>query len=954
MININRIKSASFQLVESPRYPSIQLALGLISALGILYLTKKESSFFSDKKIFLRYGTLSSLSFMAFNFHLRNSIDSLKSKGADGYYQLAQTALKHECLSHYYDYMELCRNSCPGDNQAEKLYHVAQIASKYKNDAIHTQYMELCRDSCSGDNQAEKLYHVAQIASKYKNDAIHTQYMELCRDSCSGDNQAEKFYQVAEIELIKYPYIQKYCKNLTSIARKRKLDPVIGRDKEIIKTIQVLSCLNKSNPVLIGKPGVGKTAIAEGIAQRLVKGDVPDTLKNKQLLALDMGSLREGTTFHTEVTARLKSILQEVEQSAGKIILFVNNVHTLVGPDRMLGYATDAADLLTTALGKGKLSCIGETTLNEYKKYIEENAALERCFQQVIVEEPTLEDSIAILSGLREKYEIYHGVRITEGALHAAVFLSNRYITDRFLPDKAIDLIDEAASLIKMQLGSRPLPIDFKERELANLIVKQEGLKREDTEAAKKEREKLNQEIGRLKEELSILSLKWSQEKELIQKLKDKKNQLETLRFQEEEAERKADYNKVAEIRYSILPKLKEELQEDQKNLNQQDNRLLQEEVDENLISQVVSKWTGIPIQKMLASDAKKLLQLEEELSHRVIGQEIAVKTVSEAIRRSRAGLSDPDRPIGVFLFAGPTGVGKTELAKALADNLFSQEKALIRLDMSEYKEPHSFSKLIGSPPGYINHDEGGQLTEAIKRRPEAVVLFDEIEKAHSDVFNVLLQIFDEGRLTDGKGETIDCTNALFIMTSNLGSPELLERALNDLSNDEIVRMVEPILQELPKDEIVAIVEPALKKHFNPEFLNRLDDVLPFLPLEKKNTEEISKLQLLKIKKRLLNKAILLEWTQEVLSYLGKKGYNPSYGVRPFKRLIEQEVVNPLSKALLAKRLSKEHRVKLSIRDDKIIFDFSKIDGSALLSHTSTREIPSQSVSSSSSSSSSS
>jgi len=698
--------------------------------------------------------------------------------------------------------------------------------------------------------------------------------------------------------------IEKFCKNLTNLAKKGKLDPVIGRDDEIRRTIQVLSRRTKNNPMLIGEPGVGKTAIAEGLAHRIIQGDVPDSLKNKQLVSLDMGSLVAGTKFRGEFEERLKGLLEDVEKSDGNIILFIDEVHTLIGAGSAEG-SMDAANLLKPALARGSLHCIGATTLNEFQKYIEKDAALERRFQKVTVSEPNLEDAIMILRGLKERYEIFHGVNITEDALHAAVFLSDRYITDRRLPDKAIDLIDEAASMIRMQLGSLPLPIDKKERELASHIVKLEALKKEGTGNT----ESTEKEIAKLKEELSCLKAKWEGEKGAIQNLKEKKNKLETLKFAEEEAERKADYNRVAELRYQEIPAILEEIKASESALQKLNERLLQEEVDDKLIAEIVAKWTGIPIDKMLEEEAEKLLHLEESLEKRVVGQPLALKAVSDAIRRSRAGLSDPNRPVGVFLFLGPTGVGKTELVKALSNSLFDKDDAIIRLDMTEYMEKHSAAKLIGAPPGYVGYDEGGQLTEALRRKPYSIVLLDEVEKAHPDVFNILLQIFDDGRVTDSKGRGVNCKNAIFIMTSNLGSSEILSQMESKT--------------DLEKEDILKIVDPILKSHFRPEFLNRIDEILPFSPLKLKDMEKIVALQLGGLSNRLKERQIKVDIDPKVIVHLAETGYDPIFGARPLKRLIQDKVVNPLSMALLEGKILDSSNLKVIGKEDNGKFKIS-------------------------------
>ncbi len=765
----------------------------------------------------------------------------------------------------------------------KRIYEAEKLAKSWKDEYVATDHLLLVCWQHTGEPFAswKKSIPVSTVEKKIQ---------ELRKGSHMDSPNAESSLNA----------IQKYCKNLTQLAKDGKLDPVIGRDEEIRRTMQVLSRRTKNNPLLIGEPGVGKTAIAEGLALRIIQGDVPDSLQGKQLFALDMGSLIAGTKYRGEFEERLKGILKEVEQAEGNILLFIDEVHTLVGAGASEG-AMDAANLLKPALARGTLHCVGATTLNEYKKYIEKDPALERRFQTVLVPEPSIEDALAILRGLRERYENFHGVRITEDALHAAVILSNRYIPDRRLPDKAIDLIDEAASMIRMQIGSLPLPIDIKERELATLIVKQEGLKREEMPSNQKELEKLSKEIDSLKENLKILRQRWNQEKELIAVVKEKKGKLETIRFQEEEAERTGDYNKVAELRYGILPKIKGEIEEAEKKLGSQEHRLLKEEVDEQLIAHIVAKWTGIPVQKMLQSEKDKFLHLEKTLEKRVVSQEFAIQSISEAIRRSRAGLNDPTRPLGVFLFVGPTGVGKTELAKALAEQLFNQEESLIRIDMSEYMEKHSVSRMIGSPPGYVGHEEGGQLTEAIRRRPYSVVLLDEIEKAHHDVFNILLQIFDDGRITDSQGRTINCKNALFIMTSNLGSEALIESLKAKKGKQD-------------KETILHTLEPILSRHFKPEFLNRLDDILPFLPLQEKDMEQIAVIQINKVANRLKEKHIQLHTSKEALAYLAKEGYDPLFGARPLKRFIQNFVVNPLATALLEGKIHPHKTVEITLK----------------------------------------
>jgi ATP-dependent Clp protease ATP-binding subunit ClpB len=687
-----------------------------------------------------------------------------------------------------------------------------------------------------------------------------------------------------------YQALERFGRDLTDLAAKGKVDPVIGRDDEIRRVIQVLSRRTKNNPVLIGEPGVGKTAIVEGLAQRIIRGDVPEGLKKKRVVALDMGALIAGAKYRGEFEERLKAVLKEVQESAGDIILFIDEMHTVVGAGKAEG-AMDAGNLLKPMLARGELHCIGATTLDEYRKHVEKDAALERRFQPVFVDQPSVEDTISILRGLKEKYEVHHGVRIQDAALVAAAMLSNRYISDRFLPDKAIDLVDEAAAKLRTEIDSQPTELDEANRRLMQLEIERQALKKEKDAASKERLAKLEKELAEVKERTSALQARWQTEKSAVQSLRTIREKIEETKQQIEVVTRQGDYNKASELKYGVLPGLEKQLKDAESKLAsaEQGDRLIKEEVDEEDIGEVVSRWTGIPISKLLAGEAQKLLNLEDELHRRVIGQDDAVRAVAEAVLRARSGLKDPHRPIGSFLFLGPTGVGKTELARALAEALFDDERALIRIDMSEYQERHNVSRLLGAPPGYIGYEEGGQLTEAVRRRPYAVILLDEIEKAHQDVFNVLLQILDDGRLTDGQGRVVDFKNTLLIMTSNIGSRRILEYS-GKPSGAAFEQMEAAVMDEV-------------HQHFRPEFLNRIDETVVFHALTEKDLEKIIDIQLQRLLKRLEERHITLRLSDAAKKHLLNIGYDPSFGARPLKRAIQRELETNLSRNLLAGKI---------------------------------------------------
>jgi len=704
-----------------------------------------------------------------------------------------------------------------------------------------------------------------------------------------------------------YNSLQKYARNLNDMARNGKLDPVIGRDEEIRRTLHILTRRSKNNPILVGEPGVGKTAIAEGLAMRMINGDVPDNLKNKIIYALDMGQLIAGAKYKGEFEERLKAVVKEVAESDGEIILFIDEIHTLVGAGGGEG-AMDAANILKPALARGELRAIGATTLSEYQKYFEKDKALERRFQKVMIDEPSIEDAISILRGLKDRYETHHHVRIKDEAIIAAVELSNRYITDRFLPDKAIDLIDESAAKLRLEMNSMPEELDFLERQIRQLEIEREAIKRENDEVKLKE---LNTEIANLIVQRDTFRAKWKDEKELVEKVQNAKAAIEDLKLEADQAERNGDYGKVAEIRYGKVKEQEQLIQQLSDKLSAiTDKRLMKEEVDAEDIAENVAKATGIPVNKMLQGDKEKLLNLEELLHERVVGQDEAITAVADAIRRSRAGLQDPKKPIGSFIFLGTTGVGKTELAKALAEFLFDDESMMTRIDMSEYQEKHTVSRLVGAPPGYIGYEEGGQLTEAVRRKPYSVVLLDEIEKAHPDVFNVLLQVLDDGRLTDNKGRLVNFKNTIIIMTSNMGS-QIIQEAFEKVNENNMDAVLEKT-----KAEVMIL----LRQTIRPEFLNRIDEVIMFQPLMKKEIKGIITIQLKQLKKMVSNNGIELEFSDYLLDFLAENGYDPQFGARPLKRLIQKEIVNRLSKKILAGEIDKTKKVLVDVFDGIVVF----------------------------------